>query len=195
MNASIAGQVVWVVGILTWYVIRRSHERKARRVGVVLRGQTGLDRIGLGCGFLGLAILPAVYVATGIPEFADRPASYWLVVPGAAIFALAVWLFRWTHKTLGRNWSITLEIREAHKLVCEGPYASVRHPMYTSFLLMGLAQALLLANWVAGLAGLVGFLVLFVLRVDKEERMMLETFGEEYRAYMARSKRLVPGLY
>ena len=75
---------------------------------------------------------------------------------------------------LGRYWSITLQIREQHKLIGSGPYALVRHPMYTSFLLMALGQAFLLQNWVAGLAGLLGFSVLFALRVDKEERMMLE---------------------
>jgi protein-S-isoprenylcysteine O-methyltransferase Ste14 len=67
--------------------------------------------------------------------------------------------------------------------------------MYTSFMLMGLAQAFLLANWVAGLAGLAGFAVLFFLRVDKEERMMLDVFGPEYRAYMDKTKRIIPYLY
>jgi protein-S-isoprenylcysteine O-methyltransferase Ste14 len=67
--------------------------------------------------------------------------------------------------------------------------------MYTAFWLMGLGQAFLLPNWIAGLAGLVGISVLFFLRVGKEERMMVETFGEEYRAYMARTKRIIPRVY
>ena len=67
--------------------------------------------------------------------------------------------------------------------------------MYTSFLLMGLGQAFLLANWVAGLAGLIGFAVLFFLRVSKEERMMLENFGPQYRTYMERTKRIIPYIY
>jgi protein-S-isoprenylcysteine O-methyltransferase Ste14 len=67
--------------------------------------------------------------------------------------------------------------------------------MYTSFMLMGLGQAFLLSNWVAGLAGLIGFAILFFLRVDKEERMMLENFGPQYQAYMERTKRIIPYLY
>jgi protein-S-isoprenylcysteine O-methyltransferase Ste14 len=67
--------------------------------------------------------------------------------------------------------------------------------MYTSFLLMGLGQAFLLSNWAVGLAGLIGFAVLFFLRVDKEERMMLEIFGRRYRDYMERTKRIIPYLY
>ena len=114
---------------------------------------------------------------------------------GAIVFASALWVFRVSHKALGRNWSISLEIREQHSLVSSGPYALVRHPMYTSFLLMGIGQALLLSNWIVGLAGLVGFAILFFLRVDKEEHMMLANFGPQYRAYMERTKRIIPYLY
>lgn len=136
-----------------------------------------------------------MYVATGFPQAADRSASAWSVVVGTVVFFSALWVFRRTHKELGRNWSITLEIRDKHELISGGPYAFVRHPMYTSFMLMGVGQALLLPNWAAGLAGLLGFAVLFFLRVDKEERMMLEIFGIQYRDYMQRTKRIVPYLY
>jgi protein-S-isoprenylcysteine O-methyltransferase Ste14 len=67
--------------------------------------------------------------------------------------------------------------------------------MYSSFLLSAIAQALLLPNWIAGLSGLVGIAVLFFYRVDKEEAMMTGTFGEQYRAYMRRTARVVPWLY
>lgn len=184
-----------MLGIVAWYVIRYRFARRAKRVRVISSGRSLSETIGLGMALFGLAILPGFYVATGIPAWADHPASPWAVAVGALIFASALWVFRRSHKDLGRNWSITLEIREQHKLVCSGLYAVIRHPMYTSFLLMGLGQALLLSNWVAGLSGLIGFAVLFFLRVDKEERMMLQNFGAEYRAYMDRTKRIIPFLY
>jgi protein-S-isoprenylcysteine O-methyltransferase Ste14 len=143
----------------------------------------------------GLGILPAVYVFTSTPAFANytfRPWQAWL---GAAVFAVALWLFYRTHKDLGRNWSVTLEVRERHTLVTEGVYGRVRHPMYSAFWLWALAQALLLPNAIAGPAGLVGFGTLFFLRVGREERMMIETFGDEYRRYMARTARVLPGIY
>ena len=189
------GQSVWVAGIVLWYVIRHPFERRTRRMKVVSDRRSRSDRIGLGAALLGLAVVPGLHVATGVPEAADYPPSGWAVGLGAIVFAGALWLFRRSHKELGRNWSITLEIREQHRLVSGGPYALVRHPMYTSFMLMGVGQAFLLSNWVAGLAGLVGFAVLFFLRVDKEERMMMESFGPDYLAYMARTKRLIPYLY
>ena len=192
---SSVGEIVWVLGIVAWYVIRYPFERRAKRVRVVADRRSPSEFVGLSSALFGLAILPGFYVATGIPETADYPASAWAVALGAIIFASALWIFRRSHKELGRNWSITLEIRERHALVCAGPYAVIRHPMYTSFMLMGLSQAFLLSNWMAGLAGLIGFAILFFLRVDKEERMMLENFGPQYRAYMERTKRIIPYFY
>jgi protein-S-isoprenylcysteine O-methyltransferase Ste14 len=63
--------------------------------------------------------------------------------------------------------------------------------MYAAFWLHGVTQALLLPNWLTGSAGLVGFGLLFFSRVEREEQTMIETFGEDYRAYMARTSRVV----
>jgi protein-S-isoprenylcysteine O-methyltransferase Ste14 len=64
--------------------------------------------------------------------------------------------------------------------------------MYTSFFLLAIAQVLLLPNWFAGLAGLVGVTILYAFRVRQEERMMLERFGADYQAYMAHTARVIP---
>ncbi|OYW31830.1 MAG: methyltransferase, partial [Azorhizobium sp. 12-66-6] len=82
-----------------------------------------------------------------------------------------------------------------HQLVTSGVYARVRHPMYSAFFLWAVAQALLLPNLVAGLSGLVGFGILFAFRVGQEEAMMRETFGAQYDAYCARTRRIIPGIY
>lgn len=197
MNMSVAsiGEVIWVIGIVAWYVVRYPFERRARRVRVMSSRRSPTDTAGLAAALFGMSIVPAFYVATGFPKFADYPAHAWVVGLGALVFVTGLWTFRRTHKELGRNWSISLEIREKHQLISSGLYAVVRHPMYTSFLLMAVGQMLLLSNWVVGLAGILGFALLFFLRVGKEERLMLEFFGPEYRAYMDRTKRIIPYLY
>jgi protein-S-isoprenylcysteine O-methyltransferase Ste14 len=103
-------------------------------------------------------------------------------------------MFWRSHADLGRNWSPSLQLREGHELVTEGVYRHIRHPMYASEWLWSIAQALMLQNWVAGWAGLALFTPLYVLRVPREEQMMLDQFGEEYRAYMNRTGRIVPQL-
>jgi len=153
------------------------------------------DTVLLTLSFSGLGLIPVIYVLTGQPKFADyafRPLQAWI---GTLVLAAAMVLFYLTHRDLGRAWSVTLELRDRHTLVTRGIYERLRHPMYAAFWLWALAQALLLPNWIAGLSGLIGFGTLFFARVGREERMMLETFGEEYRAYMGRTKRVIPGIY
>jgi protein-S-isoprenylcysteine O-methyltransferase Ste14 len=136
-----------------------------------------------------------VSVATGWPEFARTDPSWWQIGLGAAVMVLALVLFRKTHKALGKMWSVSLDIREKHELVTSGIYRRLRHPMYTAFWTMALAQALLVPNVVAGLAGLVGFGTLFFFRIGPEERMMEETFGDAYRNYRQKTARIIPGVF
>jgi protein-S-isoprenylcysteine O-methyltransferase Ste14 len=142
----------------------------------------------------GLGILPALFVFSDILRFADYPIQFWQPWLGLLVFVFALWMFRKTHVQLGRNWSVTLEVRVDHSLIMDGVYAHVRHPMYTAFWLWALAQAILLPNWIAGFAGILGFGTLYLFRVGREEEMLLETFGDEYRGYMRRTGRVIPRL-
>ena len=157
LSLALLGKIIWVLGVVAWYFIRRPFARRAKRLRVVSDQRSMRDRFGLAAAIIGLAIIPGIYVFTGFPLSADYLLSPLSVVIGAALYVAAMWIFRRTHKELGKNWSISLEIREKHELISAGPYALIRHPMYTSFLLMALGQAFLLANWFVGLAGLVGF--------------------------------------
>ena len=194
MTASLA-KAIFVVLAVTWYVIRVPHARRSRRTPVA-HGDRGPREITLLLiSLTGLGIVPLIYVATGFPKFAAypfHPAQAWL---GVATALAALITFHLTHRALGRNWSVTLEVRESHKLVTDGVYRHVRHPMYTAFWLWAVSQGLLLPNWVAGLSGVVGFGTLYLFRVDQEERLMLRAFGDAYRAYMARTARLIPWVY
>jgi protein-S-isoprenylcysteine O-methyltransferase Ste14 len=188
-------KLIWFLGVAGWFTIRYPHDRRSR--GTPKAQQSGRVRelLLLMISFTGMFVVPAIYVLTDEPEFAGypfRPALAWL---GAIVFALSLWLFYRTHKDLGRNWSVTLEVRVAHALVTTGVYRRIRHPMYCAFFLWALAQALLFPNWFAGLAGLFGFGTLFVFRVGHEERLMAEIFGDEYRRYVAQTKRIIPGLF
>jgi protein-S-isoprenylcysteine O-methyltransferase Ste14 len=191
----LVAKAIWLLGVVGWFVIRYPHGRRARRTPKLRRTDRGREIVLMAISTSGLGILPFIYVISNAPQFANYPFRPWQAWLGAAVFAASLWLFHRTHKELGRNWSVTLEVREQHALVTTGVYRRVRHPMYSAFWLWALAQALLLPNWIAGPAGLIGFGTLFLLRVGREEALMIETFGEEYRRYMARSWRLLPGIY
>jgi len=187
-------KAIFVGLVIAWYAIRYEYARRSRREKVVSSARGPLETALLLTSLSGLGIVPLVYVATGMPRFANysfHPLLAWL---GSAVAIAALLMFHLTHRALGRNWSISLDVRENHDLVTNGIYRRVRHPMYSAFWLWAIAQALLLPNWIAGFAGLAGFGVLYFGRVAREERMMLETFGDSYRAYMARTGRVFPSV-
>jgi protein-S-isoprenylcysteine O-methyltransferase Ste14 len=191
----LAGKVIWLIGAIGWFVIRFPHDRRSRKTPKVRRTGGAREIALLICSLSGLGIIPAIYIFTGQPAFASYAPNLIQIVIGAALFGFALWLFHRTHTDLGRNWSVTLEVRDKHSLVTNGVYRSVRHPMYSAFWLWAIAQAFLLPNWIAGLSGIVGFGTLFFMRVGHEEQMMIDTFGEEYRSYMQRTSRVLPGIY
>ena len=153
-----------------------------------------LDSILLALAWAGFFV-PLIWIASPAFSFADYPLRPGPFVAGVLCLVVGLWLFYRSHADLGTNWSITLELREQHRLITRGVYARVRHPMYTALLLYSAGQALVLPNWVAGPSYLLAMGSLFAFRIGAEERMMLDQFGDEDQAYMARTRRLVPGLW
>ena len=186
--------IIWFAGLVAWYVIRYPFERRAKKVGVT-KSLFGWRESGLlSLAFLGLWIVPAIYALTGFPATLDRPLIPAIAVLGVVSLCGGLFLFYRSHADLGRNWSISLEIRNEHRLVTTGIYRLIRHPMYSSFFLLAVAQLMLLPNWFAGATGLIGVGMLYAFRIRQEERMMIERFGAEYRDYMAHTARLIPWL-
>jgi protein-S-isoprenylcysteine O-methyltransferase Ste14 len=144
--------------------------------------------------FTGMEIIPLIYIFTPWLNFANYTLPAVLGWLGAAIFFVAVWLLWRSHKDLGRNWSPTLQITQDHKLVTQGVYHSLRHPIYAAMWLWGVAQVLLLQNWIAGPATLIFFGIVYFRRAPREEQMMIDRFGDEYRAYMRQTGRVFPKL-
>ncbi len=188
-------KAIWICGVICWYVIRYPFARKSKKTPILRRDHKIRELLLLGISSLGLGVLPAIYVFTPALRSADYPMQAWQPLLGGIVFGLALYMFRQTHRALDRYWSVTLEIKQQHVLMTDGVYGLVRHPMYAAFWLWALAQAVLLPNAVAGPAGLIGFGILYFLRVNKEEQLMLETFGEEYKAYMQRTWRIIPRVY
>jgi protein-S-isoprenylcysteine O-methyltransferase Ste14 len=111
---------------------------------------------------------------------------------GGAILCIAGLLFCvWARFTLGRNWSGVVTFKGGHELITRGPYAIVRHPIYTGLLLM-LVGTVIVFGHVAGIIALPLVLWGVWIKLRYEEKLMLEKFPEEYAAYSRRVKRLIP---
>ena len=174
--------------------IRAPHGQRSRTIKVVKTRKGGLET-----GLLTFAtltfLLPLVWIASPVFSFADYPLRATNFIIGTVGLAVGLWLFYQAHADLGRNWSVTLEIRDEHQVVTGGIYSLVRHPMYLSLLVYSAGQVLVLPNWVVGPAYGVAMALVFAFRLRPEEQMMLDVFGDEYKVYMRRTKRLIPGIW
>lgn len=179
---------------LVMVIIRAPHGQRSRGVKVVKSGRGALETVLLTFAWLAFFV-PLAWVAAPVFAFADYPLRIGPLLAGLACLVTGLWLFGRSHADLGTNWSITLEVREEHRLVTEGIYRTLRHPMYSALLLYSLGQALVVPNWIAGPSYGVAMAVLVAFRLQPEERMMLEQFGPAYAAYAERTKRLVPGVW
>ena len=187
-----AWDLVFLAGFVAYVVIRGVWIERTKGEVKEVRRSDPLERVAMALVFLGSLLLPALHLFTPLLRFADYALPAPLPWCGAALLPLALWLFWRAHADLGTNWSATLDLRRGHELVTHGVYRRVRHPMYAAIFLFSLAQALLLGNGVAGPSAFVTFAVLYAVRVPREEALMIERFGPEYRAYQERTGRLLP---
>ncbi len=187
-------KILYWAGFAAAGLLRIKEARPSKQNRIVKDSEPFLDRLLLFLPFLGMFVIPLVYVLTPWLAFADYSLPTWAGWLGALVFAVGLWLLWRSHVDLGRNWMPVLKIREEHSLVTEGVYRYIRHPMYAAHLMWGIAQPLLLWNWIAGFAMLVSLLPLFLYRVPREEQMLIGQFGDQYRSYMQHTGRFVPRL-
>ena len=187
-------QVYYLICLIVASFIRVWYGRKYRQDKKAMLREEGFAYVLL-ASLWGVAILiPVVHMFTQRLSFAVYDLPAWAGGIGIVIFAIALWLLWRSHADLGQNWRMTTELRAEHMLITGGIFQHIRHPMYSAHWLWGIAQALLIHNWIAGLASLVIIIPIYVLRVRREEQMMLEKFGEEYRLYMRQTGRIFPRL-
>jgi protein-S-isoprenylcysteine O-methyltransferase Ste14 len=189
----LVAKIIYLLGYwVANFVIRAPHIKAHQRTPIRAKRKTPIDSSLFLATGVGGFFIPLLYVFTPLLSFADYSIPLWVGVTGVLVLFLGDWVFWKAHKDLGKNWSPTLEIREEHRLVTEGIYRRIRHPMYLSLWLLVLAQAMILPNYVAGFSGLIPFGILYFQRVAREERMMKEQFGTEYEQYLQKTGRLFP---
>ena len=183
----------WAAFLLVWGVTALFVKRDVRGGGYaaawqrfwVLRLAVAVLIVVLALRLAGRAGSSGAVFFRGI--FTPPPALGWAA---AAFTAIGIGFAVWARVYLGRNWSPRPAVKEHHELVTTGPYAYVRHPIYTGIMLATLGTAL-----VGTIFGIVMFIVIcitFALRIGKEEKLMLELFPRHYPEYQKRTKRLVP---
>jgi protein-S-isoprenylcysteine O-methyltransferase Ste14 len=142
---------------------------------------------------LGFMMLGSPWFRRGWLGVRFLPENYALQVAGLALTVAGCLFAIWARLTLGGNWSGRATVKEGHELIVRGPYALARHPIYTG-LLLGAVGTALAGGEGRCLLGLFLLVLAFIIKMSQEERMMMETFPEEYPRYRQRVKALIPGL-
>jgi protein-S-isoprenylcysteine O-methyltransferase Ste14 len=194
MNILQPPNAVFFLGLVVYFGIRHVFINRTKKEKRTVRRVDAVEKILLGVMFLAVLLLPLLYLFTPLLSFADYRLPWFIRWSGAAVMVTSIWLFWRSHVDLGQNWSVSLEVRENHELVSNGVYRLVRHPMYASIWLWGIAQGMVLENWLAGWAVLLAFAAMYFIRTPREERLMTETFGEAYRQYSVQTGRVFPRL-
>jgi protein-S-isoprenylcysteine O-methyltransferase Ste14 len=146
-------------------------------------------------GLLGMAGFVSMIVYVINPNwlsFASLPFPAWLRWIGVGITILGFALLQWAQVTLAHSWSDTPRMMRQQTLITSGPYRNIRHPIYTAFILILGSTLLISSNWLVGLcwAGMVTLEV--ISRINFEESLLIEFFGDQYREYMKKTGRLLP---
>jgi protein-S-isoprenylcysteine O-methyltransferase Ste14 len=191
--------VILLAGILAMrgyfmWKVRRAGERLMPDRGAVEReGGRAVLALRVAVFLVFIAFLVMYIIGMAWIDVLSFPLPAWLRWTGFGLGVLSLLFWTWTQVALDTRWSAQLQLRKEHQLVTSGPYARIRHPLYAAMFAWAIALALLTASWIfvaIAVLSIAGTMV----RVPKEEKMMLEAFGDEYKAYMQRTGRYFPRL-
>lgn len=180
--------------IIAFFIIRAPSVRKASKPEKSTEKKPTRERVMVFFNFIGMMGIPFVYILTTWLDMFAFPIPEFVRIFGIAFCIVGLIFLAWIHRALGEHWSMMLKLGEEHKLVTTGPYARIRHPMYTFFYILVISTALISANLFVGVFGIGAWTILYLVRINDEEVMLLEEFGEDYREYMEQTGRLLPKL-
>ena len=187
MNAPHIVSLIWMA-IGAFYLVNAFRtKRTVRRQSIGSRG------IQMALNLLGFVFLFSPLIRVGILRLHVFPPSPTVSALGLLLTLAGCALAIWARVTLGRNWSASVTVKEEHTLMTRGPYAFVRHPIYSGLLLAVLGAAIVFGDAASFLA----FLFIFTgfrLKSRTEESFMQQEFGQQYTAYKQRVKALIPGV-
>jgi protein-S-isoprenylcysteine O-methyltransferase Ste14 len=179
---------MWAGWAVLWIVMSRGAKEAAQSESAASR----LSHVG---PLLIAAYLLAAPAPLPVPGLDGRfvPLAIWPAALGAVLGFAGLAFCAWARVTIAANWSSDVQLKQDHELVVAGPYALVRHPIYTGLLLMFAGTALAVGEWRAALAVVVAAGA-FWRKLRIEEGVMGRQFGDAYALYAQRTPALIPFL-
>jgi protein-S-isoprenylcysteine O-methyltransferase Ste14 len=176
---------LWLGWAGYWWLLSGDVKASVRREPVLSRLLHVVPLVLAGC------LLAAPRVPATLLNARLLPWSPWLFWTGAAVTAVGLAFTVWARRHLGRNWSGIVTLKQGHEFITSGPYAIVRHPIYSGLLLAVVGSALARGEWRGVLAVVIVALALWR-KLRLEERWLGEQFAQPYAAYRRRVGALLP---
>ena len=193
-NSSILFKIIYCILLFIYSLIRIIYARgSTKRINKKSKNDT-FEIIKVFIAFLGMVLIPLISVFTSFLDNFRFKFPLILIYFSIIGKIFNIYFFYIIHKQLGDNWSPVLEIKKNQKLIKDGVYKYIRHPMYTQHWLWIILQGILLDNYFVEIFGILTFGFLYFTRINKEEELLIEEFGEEYKKYMENTGRLFPKL-
>lgn len=184
--------IYWVILIMCWGGLGlfwiAGWIYNLRKAPVVQRRSTFLPAWIVSIAFVWLATMFLRHNALAFMTFVVP----WIQIVGAILLVCASVFTLWARWELGTMWAAVAAIKEGHQLRTEGPYSITRHPIYTGLIGMLLGSLLIGGFGIWVLYFTVGLIAL-IIKATSEERLLKETFGDQYTQYQQRIPRLIPG--
>lgn len=158
---------------------------KKREEGIV-------SKISSVLGLLGFISMLAYVINPTWLTWTSLSFPMWLRWAGVVIALLGFALLQWSQVTLSNSWSDTPRMMKEQILITSGPYHSIRHPIYTAFILILSSTLFISSNWLIGVCWAGMTILETASRIRFEESLMVEYFGDQYREYMKQTGRLFP---
>jgi protein-S-isoprenylcysteine O-methyltransferase Ste14 len=118
--------------------------------------------------------------------------SDYLLIIGLILIIFGIILRSWSIQILGKFFTPTIQIKEDHALIIKGPYSIVRHPSYLGAWTTVAGAAIFFGSYIGFIFALAGMGVSYYIRIDLEEKALIEVFGQQYKKYQQRVKKIIP---
>jgi protein-S-isoprenylcysteine O-methyltransferase Ste14 len=183
---------LWQIELIPWYFFGAYWAITWLRVKRTKTAEPLVDRLAtLGPMVLAVLLLFSSSLRIWPLRLRFLPADEWIVWGGIALTSVGVVIAIWARYCIGQYWSARVTLKEGHRLIRSGPYAFVRHPIYTGMLLAAMGTALVIGEW-RGVLAVAVILAAHSHKALREERLMTAEFGEEYAAYQQSTGFLFP---
>ncbi len=186
---------MWQIETIPWYVFAAYWAISGLRVKRTRTAEPFTSRLA--------TIVPMVLVfellfsnsmSVGRLRLRFLPEQNWLAWGGIALTSVGVAIAIWARYRIGQYWSARVTLKEGHRVIRSGPYAWVRHPIYTGMLLAAMGTAVVIGEWRGVLAAVVMWAA-HSLKALREEKLLTTALGEEYVSYRRSTGFLFPRLW